>query len=93
MNSLYSKFDSLIKDFCKEISSTYSLNEQDLFSIWKGEKPVKKQTTIKQFTTSTQNDLSQPEKSSQPSISSQPEDSDTEITKENQEIYENLRIS
>ena len=45
MTSFQSKFDNLVKDFCKEVASTYGLNDQELFSIWKGEKV----NTIKKF--------------------------------------------
>lgn len=84
MASFYAKFDSLIKDFCKEIASTYSLNEGDLFSIWKGEKPVKKQTLLKPEIKieSKAESKSDSKESSTIEKSSQPEDPDTEITKE-----------
>jgi hypothetical protein len=37
------KIDSLIKEFCTSIAQQYKLNEDDLFSIWKGESPKKSQ--------------------------------------------------
>ena len=34
MASFQNKFDLIIKDFCKEIASVYSLDENELFSLW-----------------------------------------------------------
>jgi hypothetical protein len=36
--SLNHKLDNLIKEFCKNLSITYDLPEEDLYGIWKGEK-------------------------------------------------------
>lgn len=62
MTSFQSKFDNLVKDFCKEVSSTYGLNDQELFSIWKGEKV----NTIKKFLSSKSDSESKTETKSDP---------------------------
>ena len=67
--SFASKIDSLIKDFCKSVALQYNLNEDDLFSVWKGETP-KKQKTLP-FTSL---------KSSSPSSSTQQDKSETSTT-------------
>jgi hypothetical protein len=62
MTSFQSKFDNLVKDFCKEVASTYGLNDQELFSIWKGEKV----NTIKKFLSSKSDSESKTETKSEP---------------------------
>ena len=45
--SLNNKLDNLIKEFCKNISITYDLPEEDLYGIWKGEKVNKEKKATK----------------------------------------------
>ena len=74
MTSFQTTFDNLVKNFCKEIASTYDLNEQELFSIWKGEKI----NTIKKFLSSSLK--SDPKTSTKSKTDSEPEiKSDSEL--------------
>lgn len=45
--SLNNKLDNLIKEFCKNLSITYDLPEEDLYGIWKGEKVNKEKKATK----------------------------------------------
>jgi len=45
--SLNNKLDNLIKEFCKNLSITYDLSEEDLYGIWKGEKVNKEKKAAK----------------------------------------------
>jgi hypothetical protein len=90
--SFQNKFDNLIKDFCKEIASTYpEVDEKELFSLWKGvvskedpPKPKVVQTTLQPKVTSSVSSSTSSIASSTPSTSSTSsnDDSDLDITKE-----------
>lgn len=66
--SLNHKLDNLIKEFCKNLSITYDLPEEDLYGIWKGEK-------VKNGTSASPSSAPAPK-------SDVKENSDNEITKE-----------
>jgi hypothetical protein len=66
--SLNHKLDNLIKEFCKNLSITYDLPEEDLYGIWKGEK--------------VKSNGSPAAPTSAPVSKNEKENPDTEITKE-----------
>lgn len=65
--SLNHKLDELIKEFCKNLSITYDLPEEELYGIWKGEK-VKSSGSVSASTPLPKSEVK--------------ENADTEITKE-----------
>lgn len=80
MSTFQNKFDLIIKDFCKEIASVYSLDENELFSLWnKGSSssPVTKKDSSSSSSSSIKTDISKPSVPEKVE-----EDPDLEITKE-----------
>ncbi len=75
MSSFQSKFDFLVQDFCKEVASTYNLDEKELFSLWKGDKPSKKSLSSSSSSSSSKTESSKTE-------SKEESDPDLEITRE-----------
>lgn len=66
--SLNQKLDSLIKEFCKNLSLTYDLPEEELYGVWKGEKVKKSPSSAPSSKISEKSEVK--------------EDPDNEITKE-----------
>ena len=73
--SLNHKLDNLIKEFCKNLSITYDLPEEDLYGIWKGEKVKKSPSSSGSSSVSSSG-------SSSSKTEEVKENSDNEITKE-----------